>query len=830
MILFLCLCMGIIVASIMQSSTTESRLNERAFMAMQARNAVESIVDYATAHLVRRWDFQTSFKTDELAPSNKPVTMKSELTSFLAKTAKVDLTSYELIGGIIPPAIQFYVNPNDPANQYDSQKGKIVTAREISLFGMVKAKHKVMGEETVYAMQTLQLRDAPLFSHAIFYNMDLEFHPGPDMTISGPVHSNGNIWAVSKANLWFTSTVTATGQFRVSMARKQYQGNWSGMSGESDQDGDQVWVKNISGNYKNPYTGSGPRNQESSYYTSVSAPSVFQSAGFSSWRDFSINRWSGNVQTGEHDVPKLLPTGYPDYVGDEDGKTEVKNGAHAIIEPNLKLTNAYHKGAGENEKFARKAGLIAKVHYSEDGATVKVPYWDAPTKTMKSRSLPAGSNTSLPSNAIRLRSRPDRNNGWSSAKDDTVNAPTTYNTNYYVSFYSVKRTDPTEPNSDPVLNTQTVTVPTKDGGTEEVVVSEVIEEPITPAAGFDSTGSAATVDGKRLAFDRMLAAHPYVEKKVGTTQEVASGMRDWRVALGGGTTDDAESRLNLIEINTAALADVVENYTASDHQIFSNYNMPNQYSGVVYVEFPDDPSFTPRSDKVLKSVDNAGLLVTQGGGSNPSLGRVPNPDFNKNKENRDAGFTLVTNNSMYVRGHFNADGTIPNGQTAEAYMKPDKDSDPNPPVALAADAITILSGAFKLEKTKTNAKPNATSTEVCAAIVSGLQPTNKGGKQVSSGGSHNFPRFLETWGSTFRYRGSLVALFESEVHNQTWSTSYYSPPTRQWAFYNQFGLGNYPPGTPNVRCYRKIDFRYLTINEYKSLVAKIPWDTQTKVH
>ncbi|MFO1500242.1 MAG: hypothetical protein U1G07_17950 [Verrucomicrobiota bacterium] len=51
----------------------------------------------------------------------------------------------------------------------------------------------------------------PLFQFAIFYNMDLEINPGPNMTITGPVHSNGTIYAQPQAILTFEDPVSAAG-------------------------------------------------------------------------------------------------------------------------------------------------------------------------------------------------------------------------------------------------------------------------------------------------------------------------------------------------------------------------------------------------------------------------------------------------------------------------------------------------------------------------------------------------------------------------------------------------------------------------------------------
>jgi hypothetical protein len=106
---------------------------------------------------------------------------------------------------------------------------------------------------------------------------------------------------------------------------------------------------------------------------------------------------------------------------------------------------------------------------------------------------------------------------------------------------------------------------------------------------------------------------------------------------------------------------------------------------------------------------------------------------------------------------------------------------------------------------------------VNTAILGGIVPSQKYTSTEESGGSHNFPRFLENWGSVvFRYRGSMVCLYESEIANQTWSTSYYSPPNREWGFYNQFAKGIYPPGTPSSRSYYRVNFSYMTQAQYNT--------------
>jgi hypothetical protein len=125
----------------------------------------------------------------------------------------------------------------------------------------------------------------------------------------------------------------------------------------------------------------------------------------------------------------------------------------------------------------------------------------------------------------------------------------------------------------------------------------------------------------------------------------------------------------------------------------------------------------------------------------------------------------------------------------------------------------------------------ANSIEISAALLTGLTPTNKGATGKSSGGAHNLPRFLENWGSgrTVYIRGSLVSLFESRIFTEPYDTTssglvaYYGAPARNWGFNSMFRDGRYPPGTPRVMSYRRVDFTDLTAAEYEAAKASFNW-------
>ncbi len=59
--------------------------------------------------------------------------------------------------------------------------------------------------------QEFQMARIPIFQYAIFYSLDMEINPGPDMVVRGKVHSNGEIYTAPGAKLDFKDVVTAVG-------------------------------------------------------------------------------------------------------------------------------------------------------------------------------------------------------------------------------------------------------------------------------------------------------------------------------------------------------------------------------------------------------------------------------------------------------------------------------------------------------------------------------------------------------------------------------------------------------------------------------------------
>ena len=98
----------------------------------------------------------------------------------------------------------------------------------------------------------------PIFQFGIFYDDNLEFHPGPRFDFGGRVHSNGSLFLMASTGLYFSSKVTAANHIFTDTGKNGTY-SWN----------DNVFVKNASGAYVRLY-----RNMGSVLTTPVNGPPV----------------------------------------------------------------------------------------------------------------------------------------------------------------------------------------------------------------------------------------------------------------------------------------------------------------------------------------------------------------------------------------------------------------------------------------------------------------------------------------------------------------------------------------------------------------------------
>jgi len=197
------------------------------------------------------------------------------------------------------------------------------------------------------------------------------------------------------------------------------------------------------------------------------------------------------------------------------------------------------------------------------------------------------------------------------------------------------------------------------------------------------------------------------------------------------------------------------------------------------------------------------------GGMNAGVSYLPvRPD------NSQGGFTVASENPVYVYGNYNSNNSDPFWGTAN-------NATPTQPTqhaaaSIIADAVTLLSNQWS----DANSLTNTTCTGGSCTIQ--RQPTQDAyyrtavasGKNIpfpyptwatsadfgSDGGLHNFLRYLENWtGWTLHYNGSLISMYYAEYNTGTFKccTAVYDPPQRDYYFDVLFlNPADLPPATP----------------------------------
>jgi hypothetical protein len=247
------------------------------------------------------------------------------------------------------------------------------------------------------------------------------------------------------------------------------------------------------------------------------------------------------------------------------------------------------------------------------------------------------------------------------------------------------------------------------------------------------------------------------------------------------------------------------------------YNGTTNINGAIVAATPDNP-YNPRitscsstgrknwisgARHVLKLVDG-------------SLGNVPlRTDAGAPNT---GGFTVASENPVYVLGDYNSNSTDPTWSTTPT------DATGHSAASVIADAVSVLSNSWNDLNSFTTptsmASRVATNTYYRLAIAGGKnvnfpRPTWGASNDFGTdGGAHNFLRYLENWGGkTLNYKGSMVSMYYSTYDTGVFKccTVVYSPPTRNYIFDSDFTLpSGLPPGTPLFRDVNTLGYRQMT--------------------
>ena len=737
-VLLLTMITFVIIGATLRTGLTERRINARHLLRHEARNAAESLVEAGFAEAMGRFIRQPGLPASEFV--DRPVTVPSSVTNLFAGT-NILVDRFELMAGLVSPPRRVFIDPNDPANEFDPLQGRFSNIRSVALVSRASAERAGLngGRVDAYTYQVLHLRDSPLFGAAIFYNMNLEFHPGPAMTISGPVHTNGNVYVSANTSIDFTSAVTSAGNIQW--------GPPPSVSGYPTQTGPvnfrtrrgtslQMWFPPGTPVDANSTAG---RNNSAANWLDHRTTRLNPASGQieNRWRELSSQRWNGYVMDATHGITPYNVIGIDNYEwkdrrGGLASRTDLRNYGYALIEP---VRDALPESASEMEvadadeirrnQFAHNAGLLLRVEL----------------------------------------------------------------------------TNPSQPNDPASYRTRAFRLEVSEGTNQKPAEVEV---PLPPGLVGAFDYATGRIDASRDGQPEVYAEN--LRSGSSTTYDVTGGIFDPRQA--NGTASQTGGKLSVLALDVDRLRERIHNASGQARSTaewgnpvgsLAPFTPETHWNGVVYVEFPHAAT-SDREDGVrLASNPHLSLMLVNGN-------RITNPTWT----NAVRGLTVATNAAMYVKGHFNADGASNTGSATAVENN-------EPPAALAADAITLLSSAWGSESRRKGRdapnQRNAAFTEVSAALLTGITPSITGTNNMS-GGAHNFPRFIESWsGDTLRIRGSLVALFESELHRSPFLEAlcgqWYGPPTRNWGFNDNFANNIMPPGTPNTRTFRRVGFAHL---------------------
>jgi hypothetical protein len=265
-------------------------------------------------------------------------------------------------------------------------------------------------------------------------------------------------------------------------------------------------------------------------------------------------------------------------------------------------------------------------------------------------------------------------------------------------------------------------------------------------------------------------------------------------------------RINVSGAGTAASVDCAS-YNQSTGALLTGVTdqegMANPVSGARHVLKLVDAGMSPAQVSYLP-IKPASSLCVQNAASPTGCG----------------GFTVASENPVYVQGNYNSSSVDPFWGT-ETAATPSQAK--HSAASIIADSVTLLSntwsdmGSLMFSDDPSNRAP-AQDAYYRMAVSAGKNipfpiPGWAGVSQDfgTDGGLHNFLRYLENWGNvTLHYDGSLVSMYYSEYDTGVFKccTVVYSPPTRDYSFDVLFlNPNNLPPATPEFQDVVNLSYR-----------------------
>src|SRR6478609_7913468 len=229
-VLGFCVLLLMLMASVLKYSTSERQFNNRSKLLLEARGAAEAISEYGMSQVKNILENNRTFTDSSWTATDESLFVPSGtyagrvvlppngffggghiVDGSSSNTAQVPLMH---VGKIMSGGGIQFCNPVNPDNENDPLKGKWFFRYNLDILSRATATDSFTRSTlTKYMKQSFAIRAVPLFSNAVYYNMDMEVQPGPNMTITGSTHTNGRLFARSASDsptyITFAGPVTA---------------------------------------------------------------------------------------------------------------------------------------------------------------------------------------------------------------------------------------------------------------------------------------------------------------------------------------------------------------------------------------------------------------------------------------------------------------------------------------------------------------------------------------------------------------------------------------------------------------------------------------------
>jgi hypothetical protein len=200
--------------------------------------------------------------------------------------------------------------------------------------------------------RVVRANQVPLFQYAVFYEGDLRIHPGPQMILAGPVHTNGDLHNRSASGLVFdTNSVRAAGDLF----------NWC-ITASSNQVRFRKWVPN-------PYDPAAPVT-----FVGAERKSDFDAAGIATDTGGFDSTFAGHDANGDGDYEDVGDVGpwaerALELWGPDSG---VAGSGQTVLDATLGAKPIVHNGSAEIQRFVPSPGGN-HVWDDEEGDFVEAP-------------------------------------------------------------------------------------------------------------------------------------------------------------------------------------------------------------------------------------------------------------------------------------------------------------------------------------------------------------------------------------------------------------------------------------------------------------------------